>query len=308
MTRSHRHSVIATTAVLLCTVTAAARGGVFSDIAIGLDYAGFNFLGAENVNISGRENLLSGGADFLTSVNFNGNAFDFGPWDLTLLGPVSFAVSTGGRVLNTLDISFQTAPGANAVATPLAYVLNVDSGNQLSTIEGTLLVDGDLTINGLGFYDLTFTYSSRQDVTRDGRYANDRETSDFDVGPIRIRGNIFADALALATAPVFEAIGQSNPFASFSGSAQLKEILDAVSSDALARLSAGRDVFTDPTSATLDLADAAGLSLAELTGVGRSTGDLAGAGVVPEPPVLLLLVLGVPAMLAKRARRGPLQH
>lgn len=276
-----------------------ARGDVFNDIAIGLDYAGFNFIGTQNVEIIGRENLLSGGADFLTSVNFPGTVLDFGPWDLTLQGPVSFAVSTGGRLLNTLDISFQTALSADAIATPLRYELELDSGNQLSTIGGTLLIDGDMSINGFGFYDLTFTYSSRQDVTRDGRYADDLEASDFDVGPIHVRGNLFADALALVAAPFFETAGQSNPFMSFSGSAQLKQILEAESSAALARLAADGDVFSNDARATLSLADTVDRPAARV-GVGEAH------GVIPEPPVLLLLLLGIPAMLVRRPRPKPL--
>ena len=306
MTRLHRRAVATTIAVLLGSGTGSAHGDVFKDIAIGLDYAGFNFLGAENVNIAGRENLLSGGVDFLASVNFNGSVLDFGPWDLRLQGPVSFAVSTGGRLLQTLDISFQTALGADALATPLGYRLNVDSGNQLSTVEGTLLVDGDLSINGFGFYDLAFTYSSRQDVTRDGRYANDQEAFDFDVGPIHIRGNIFADALAFVTAPLFEGSGRSNPFASFSGSAQLKTILEAESADALARLASDNDLFGNDAFATLSLADTAGRPLAALAGITQGVGKADAAGVIPEPPVMLLLLLGIPAILARGTRhRSP---
>ncbi|MHC4696735.1 MAG: hypothetical protein ACYTFA_08345 [Planctomycetota bacterium] len=309
MIRSCRRNIIvAIVVVLLGTVSGAARGDVFNDIAIGLDYAGFNFLGTQNVDITGRENLLSGGVDFLTSVNFNGAVFDAGPWDLGLQGPVSFGVSTGGRVLNTLDISFQTAVGANAIATPLAYQLNVDSGNQLSTVEGTLLVDGDFSINGFGFYDLTFTYSSRQDVTSDGRFANDQTPFDSDVGPIHIRGNIFADVLALLTAPFFQATGRSSPFESFSSSAQLKEILDAAKSDILAQLATSGDVFADQTAATLRLADAADRSGAELAGITRGLGEVAGAGGIPEPAVLFLVLLGAPFVVAKRTRHRLLMH
>ncbi|MFQ5590053.1 MAG: hypothetical protein ACE5HE_02710 [Phycisphaerae bacterium] len=286
--------------VSLGASAAPAGAGVFRDIAIGLDYAGFNFLGPDNVDIRGRTNLLSGGADFLTTVNFNGSVFDFGPWDLRMQGPVSIGLSTGGRLLSTLDVSFQTALSPDAAATPLRYELNLDSGNQLSTIGGTLLVDGDLSINGFGFYDLAFTYSSRQDVSRDGRYADDFQSFDLDVGPIRVRGNIFADALALAVSPFLGSTEQSNPFIRFSSSAQLKEILSVQGADDLALLAAQSGYSGAGISSTLRLADGTGGRSISFSDIGRASNQRRGGlAAVPEPPVLLLLVLCVPAIMSR---------
>lgn len=236
-----------------------ARADVFQDIGLALGYAGFN--------IQGDHNYLSGGADFLMNTNFLGNQLDFGAGDLTLQGPISLEFQSGGRLLSEAELHFTTALSSQLDATPLRYQLNYDAGGQKTTIDGSLLVDGSMTFNGFGFYDLQMTYSSRQTVSRDGTIVNDQRTSDFDVGPINISGNIFADALSLLTQPLFDASGQENPFASLSGASQLADLL--------------------ATSATRQEAARAIGDVDQLAGAAPPLGS-----AVPEPATLVLLALG----------------
>jgi len=300
-------NALAMLVVPVAGTTTSARADVFNDIAIALDYAGFNFLGRENINIQGRENLLSGGLDFLGSVNFDGSPLDFGPGSLSLFGPVSVDISTGGRALRTLDISFQTALSGDPAATPLSYLLDVDSGSQTARLNGSILLDADLSVNQFGFYDFTFTYSSRQEVTRAGRFVDDTADRDLDVGPIHLRGNVFADVLGLLTAPLFEAANQPNLFASFSESTRLKEAMQTAALDSLADRSLGALIegpgrFLVPND-PIRLVDLPGST--QFGVVGTFGADASSAAVVPEPAVLVLLAMGFPALLCCRRRNRP---
>ena len=182
-----------------------ARGGIWEGVTLGLSRAGFNF--------QSNRNFASGGADYLINNNFVGNTLNLGIGDLTLLGPVSLSVNSGTRFVNTLDISFRTAVdnGVLRSATPLSYILNFDSGSQSSAITGSLFLDANLSMNGFGFYDFDFRYSSRQNVDREGRVTDSGGEFDSDIGPINISGNIYADILALVTAPFLKPRASRTP-------------------------------------------------------------------------------------------------
>jgi len=264
---------------------------LWENIPYGLGYAGFDFVGSRNP--------LSGGADFLATQTFQGNPLDFGAWDLTLEGPLSLQVSTGGRNLSQFDITLATAPDGGTSPTPLNYVLNYDVGGQSTQISGSLLVNADFSLNGFGFYDLDVTYSSRQNVSRDGTVITDDSTHDMDYGPVRISGNIFTDAVVAILDPLFEQAGRPNPFENLSGAAKLNELLTGFGDSASALL--------NPT----DAGDLGGANRAIAFGRNAATGLLVPAAefnrangvVAPEPTVLIFMLLGLPAILA-RSRFG----
>jgi hypothetical protein len=293
MTRSRLSRIGAALVLALATTATTARADLFRDIGVGLGYAGFN--------LEGNRNILSGGADFRISRNLVGNTLDFGSADLTVLGPISLELSTGGRWLSNLDINLQTAMTGDLASSPLAYVFNYDVGGQSAEVSGSILIDAGFSMNGFGFYDLELMYSSRQDVQREGRFSDSEDTYDFDVGPINVSGNIFADALALITTPFFEATGHTNPFDSFSGRTQLQKLIEG--SDDLARqqLAAGDSAFDVPLSPWSALG---------MVGepVPASAGMTDAAGVVPEPTVLLLMLLGIPMVVRRRRRRASALH
>lgn len=265
--------------IALATITTTApraTAGPIENIALGLGFAGFDLQGSNNV--------LSGGADFRIVRNFQGTLLDFGTWDLAMQGPISFEVSTGGRIVNNIDIAFQTAVTRNNTSQPLNYVYNFDVGGQQTQVTGSVLIDGQLSLNGFGFYDLTIDYSSRQDAIESGNLINDTLEQDFDLGPINVSGNIFADALAVLVDPLFERAGRQNPLTAFSGALQLDELMNP---------------GTDGSLLNLDglLRDATFASAAEDSLPGQGTF----AAPVPEPATLLLMAGALPLLLRRRA-------
>jgi len=273
-------------------------------VATVLDFIGFDLFG--------RQNPLSDGIDFLATSTFEGSPFDFGSADLSLSGPLSLQVNAGGRILPQLEVSFTTAVNGNTAATPLSYVFNVDTGFQSSQVSGTMLADVDFTLNRLGFYDLGITYSSRQTVTKEGVLANDSTTNDYDLGPINISGNLYADILTILTDPIFDRAGQTNPFEKFSGRAQLSEILLQASAMELQTALADG---TDPSGAASTAKGYAtvqkGFGVGDSppgNGFGQGNGNGGGNGntngtTVPEPAVLVLMLLGIPAIVLRRSSR-----
>ncbi len=292
--------VVVTALCVLCVPIASAQAGLFRDVAYGLGYAGFN--------IEGDRNILSGGVDLSVNRNMIGNPLDFGAWDLTLRGPVSFDVSTGGRHLSQFDAALRIGLTGNAAAGIPGYELNFDAGGQAMEIDGTLVVDAGLSLKEFGFYDFSFGYSSRQDVFRSGRFANDTQEFDSDIGPISLSGNIIADALALITAPIFDRADVTNPFASFSGSGSLSALLLGSADNTLEQLAAGEDPVEQERArllATTALGHPFGDESARLLAANAQPAAvpaLAGAAV-PEPTVLLLMLLGLPAVMRRRPRR-----
>lgn len=267
-----------------------ARGGVFENVSLGLSRAGFNF--------QSNRNFASGGADYLLNNNFVGSTLNLGIGDLTLLGPISLSVESGTRFVNTLDISLRTAidSGILSSATPLSYILNFDSGSQTASITGNLLIDANISVNGFGFYDLDLRYSSRQTVQREGRVTDSESEFDYDIGPIRVSGNIYADILALLTAPFFEATGGSNPFASFSGSSKL---IDALQNDSFLRVLA-EGASVDKSDLVPYATTIPGMEGGDVFDAG---GDEALRGIVPEPTVLLLMSAALPLVFCRRLRK-----
>jgi|CXWL01.1.fsa_nt_gi hypothetical protein len=270
-------------ALAFLSASAKVRADALYDVGTVLAFSGFDARGSQNP--------LSGGADLLITRQFNGNFFDFGAGELTLReGAVSLQVSTGGRLLPQFDVALTTAVNAQNEATTLDYRYDSEIGPQSTSIDGSILIDGKFSINALGFYNLTLTSSTRGTVERTG-VVTDTGTLDSDVGPIAVSGNIFVDALAVLTDPLFEQTGGENPF-----SALAKTLIDPNSdgSDYLASLS-------DLGSETLLEANRSFDSLHPDSSRGNARGAAAHV-VVPEPPVLILLLLGLPVVVRRAWR------
>ncbi len=270
-----------------------ARAGFVEDAAFGLGFMGFD--------IRGQQNPLSGGIDMIVNRNFIGNPLDFGVADLSFQGPLSLQLSTSNRGVGQIDLSFTTAMNRDSQVSALNYVFNTDVGGQAAQVTGALVIDSDLSINRFGFYDLTMTLSSRQDITQSGRFANDDQQSDLDIGPVNLSGNIFADILALMTDSFFEQGGFSNTFARFSGSNSLAAMLTDSSEAARLKFAPGSDTLSVDR-AKLFSSSSAGLLVDSYAPAGFPNGTV--AMIVPEPTVLLLLALGVPAVIGRRRHRG----
>jgi len=179
-----------------------ARAGLQKNVLLGLNLFDYRF----NLN----RNILGDGWDFTASAFYGGQTYRTGLADLTLSG-ASSTLSAGYtlRGLPSARFSFVTSD-------PLSYTLNANYGLQDVVAQGSILIDIETNINALGFYDQVFQISNRGEYTTDGLGPTDAGTLDFDVGPIVISGNIYADILAALTEPFFAATGTENPFAKFS--------------------------------------------------------------------------------------------
>lgn len=266
------------------------RGEFIRNLGVGLAGAGFD--------VQGSRNILSGGFDLLVNNNFNNDVFRFGIGDIRLQGPISLDVSTGTRFVPTLDISFRTALDRDGNLAPLSYALTTDVGAQQSEIAGSLFIDGNVSLNAFGFYDVAFTYSSRQTVTNEGNISNDTQQYDWDLGPTVISGNVFADVLVTLTDPLFTQAGVANPFAALSGQAQLKQILENAAHDAQwlqeTQHTPASEIIVGPMRGGLHGRVAAHTP---------SPDTISPTGVVPEPAVLLLMLTCIPVILLRRMAR-----
>lgn len=282
--------------LILCVTAVAiaadgAQAGVFKDAVRGLEYAGFQFIG--------QENPLSGGADFALTRTFNNETLDFGGTSLTLSGPIVFSFTTGGRLLPVLDVSLNTRNQ------PLNYSFVSDVGGQSTTITGSMLLDATGSIDTFGFYDFRFDLSSRETIAEEGRFRNtDGDPVDFDVGPIDVSGNVFADMLALLTDPFFNATGGTNIFASFSGRFQAEEQMNRAAKQAMEKMQAGENLTPEEVSELVGHVltvealggEGADLSFLELD----LDNDVAQTGLVPEPGTLCLLLAAIPLLYRRR--------
>ncbi len=295
-----RRNILGAVLVALFATASSAHAGLFKDLGLGLTVAGFNFQG---------QRIPGLGTDVSAFTQFPGTTVDFPTGEFSLRGPVSLEVFTGGQNLSTLKIRFQTALRSENPSQALAYNFLYDVGGQQTTVSGSLLVDGALSVNRLGFYDLDLVYSSRQDVTREGQLVTSDQTFDSDIGPIHIRGNVLGDALALLTTPVLGSDPARNPFISLSGAATLKStladranpLLDSVAittlgNPAFAFNQGGLDeqAFFRPVTQGDGFAEG---GFPDTSGVGRL--------VVPEPAVLALMIAGLPFVFRRRRTIQP---
>jgi hypothetical protein len=274
-----------------------AQGGVFRDVVRGLEFAGFQF--------AGQENPLSGGAQFSLTRNFTGQTLDFGASELTLTGPIALTFETGGRGLPTLDFSLSTNNQA------FSYVYNASTGAQDTQVTGNFLLDATGSMNTFGFYDMTFQLSSRADTLQEGRYQDGvEEQLDFDIGPIDVSGNVFADMLAVLFDPFFEAIGTTNIFASFSGRAQLDQEFDQLVAEALAKTDAGQDLSDRELARLIGMGELNAMFSGEPADLSFLDGLVSAEQIseqglfqVPEPATLTLLLAPAMMLVARRRNR-----
>jgi hypothetical protein len=279
-----------------------AEAGIWKRIIVGLDEAGFD--------VQGDRNFLSGGADIIVARQFNGEVLDFGASEITLTGTPVLQFSTGGRGLQVLDFSLNTNN------TPFNYTWTTDTGNQITTIDGSYFANITGSLNSFGYYDLSIDVSSRQTVTQDGRISDSVDELDFDVGPIDLRGNLFADLLAVVSEPIFNVLGIDNIFAEFSGSAKLGEALSARAREVQEKARMGAELTPEEIgqlASISSMAAALGIQVPAMPAISDSMyQDIVAAAdamilpqrfegqALPEPSTLGLLLLAIPALRRRR--------
>jgi hypothetical protein len=180
-------------------------------------------------------------------------------------------------------------------ANNLSYSARTTDGAQDVRLVGVLSVANSLEINPLGFYTASINVrNTNSQLFVDGVLVQDQQATNFDVGPITIRGNAYYDAsLALLTALGVDTTDLENVFPR-SPAPQIDQAISDALQDAglvagtaemrLAPLVA--QAVTDQ--ATTDL-------LAGLISGSSMTGDCtscAAAATVPEPGTLALFGAG----------------
>lgn len=299
------NNLIVSTLALLLVLSVPVNAGVLDHVTDALRFTNF-VLDTDHDDVSNTSIAVA-------ASNFQGNTIDLGDFDVTLAGPVSAVFRTGGRGIPTIDVTLSTGllnVNPNRVVTvgdaqPLSYVFNTDSGTNATSVAGNALLDARFQMNTFGSYDLKFQLSNRQTSAVDGRFdANGQNDFDFDIGPVNIEGNLFADLLATVTDPIFEAAGFENVFANFSGRT-LRETQSQAVADALrTKVESGGTLNADDLNTVTELSLVSrilGDQLPDLSFVeaARAAGA---AGAIPEPGTIVLLIGGA-AWLRRRTRR-----
>ncbi len=181
-----------------------------------------------------QKNYIGDGWDLSLNSAWNNKRIDFGLADLTLNGAVTREFHYTRRILPSLDFSWRTP------VTPLAYTFNINDGVQDLIATGQVSIRNSGTINCLGFYDLEINVSNRGRYSTEGYALEDSGTTDFDIGPINVTGNIFVDMIAAVTEPLFSATGQPNPFAKVSGRAAKEAVQGTVEDAIRSKVAAGK--------------------------------------------------------------------
>lgn len=121
----------------------------------------------------------------------NFNQFDFGSaLNASFQGSVHNRFEINRRILPELKIQMDTS-GA-----PLQYNINTTPGGQTFTFSGSITSNVTGTLNALGFYNLQISATNTGTSRLDGYVVTDKQSTDFDIGPINVTGNIYIDLAA----------------------------------------------------------------------------------------------------------------
>ncbi len=294
----------------LLSVTA--WGGIFEDLYTGLNLYGTptGFSGGAQTN-GGRlgrvrvvPNRLGRGYRVEVDRTFGNDAFgrpevyDLGNYELQLSGSTqaTFGYTSRGILTGNADI----------LANNLQYTLRGKNGVQDIEVQGRLDVSSQVEVNALGFYTLHMEVNNTNSrLTANGVAVGGDVDTDWDIGPINIRGNVFYDtALTLLSSFGFDTSQAAGLFGGSPVNLISNQLTDLFKTHPLV---AG-DFATIDTGGG-QISDAAAQAARDfVTGLTRgSTADsdqigppAPSPGFVPEPSVLVLLSLGSLLVLRRR--------
>lgn len=209
---------------------------------------------------------------------------DFGPFELELAGNLQATAgyTTRGFLGGNLDFT----------ASNLQYSVRGQTGVQDFDLSGTLNAAAQVDLNQFGFYTFNVEVNNlNSQLSMDGVVVDGDLDSDFDIGPVTLKGNLFFDvALAALASFGVDTSGLSGLFPSSPIDRITQQIQDRlIAQSQVLGLQLEADGASDPLLARL-----------RTDGLGVfGAGDLGGSAV-PEPTSLILILAG--AGLAMRRR------
>lgn len=305
--RSTQVRVLAVIFAALTVFGSAAQADVWRNVALGMNLLDYNF--------DAQRNYLGNGWDVTATAVYSGQEYDFGFAELVLGSSASptasnFTFGYTTRGLPKAEFSWNTGGKA------LPYTLEFNNGFQdFTTLNGSILVDVSTDVNILGFYDTRVQISNRAQGSTDGFLGNEDGDLSFDVGPIDLSGNIYVDALAAITQPLWSATNMENPFVKISQAATKTAAANATIDELRARIEAGEilseEEMTTLVNSTLLSALLSGdasqgnlfqdlLTTMETKETTVSTRAVMG---VPEPATALILLGAGGLLIVRRSRR-----
>ena len=228
--------------------------------------------------------------NFGTDTNGRAEVFDIGALELQLSGSTSATVQYTTNGVQTLNVDFYS--------NSLNYTLRDKTGIQDFEVNGVLNVAHQLEVNRFGFYtlDLEIDNTSAK-LDSEGLVVEDETDTDFNIGPISVKGNVFVDAAAY----VLNAVGVD--------ATALEELfpksgIDVVNEQISAALNEQYQVLSESYAAGLldsDNSDASSGLLGQ-TGDFSDDSTLHGPTIDGVPESTSLLLIGTLALITLRRK------
>lgn len=303
-------------ALVLVLSASAAQAQFFQDLYQGFQYAGTptggpTFTSAGGGRANGQRfgrtrivpNKLGKGYRFEFDRNFGADQlgrpeiFNLGNLELQLSGATSMTAEATKRGIPTGKFDFNI--------TNLNYSIRGLTGFQDAVVSGTLDLTNQVRINPLGFYTYSLNLNNTNaQVQLDGLAADGTRDTDFDIGPINVKGNVYFDGFVALLASF--GVDTSNLVGVFPNS-PIDRIVEEIQTSLDKQSGALTQQASDGSGLTLgELIDSgSGASLfgpdvsIELEPIGQPVATL-GPTTVPEPATLLLL--GIIGLAATRRR------
>jgi hypothetical protein len=223
----------------------------------------------------------------------------YGVADITLDGATQLTLGYNGKG------AFRTYSG-DLAASNLTYSARTTTGAQDVQLVGVLNVSNAFEVNPLGFYTVSVNVrNTESQLFVDGVAVQDKQATNFDIGPIVVRGNLFYDAtLGVLTALGADTTELEKVFPRSPAGEIDQAIRDALqNASVVAGTSAAAELSSLVTQTVTD--QAADDLLNALVGARFATGEsgYAAPTAVPEPGTLVLFATGA-AVLWYSRRRG----
>lgn len=223
----------------------------------------------------------------------------YGVANITLDGATQLTLGYNGKGV------FRTYSG-DLTTSNLTYSARTTTGAQDVQLVGVLNVANAFEVNPLGFYTVSVNVrNTESQLFVDGVAVQDKQATNFDIGPIVVRGNLFYDAtLGVLTALGADTTELEKVFPRSPAGDIDQAIRDALqNASVVAGTSAAAELSSLVTQTVTD--QAADDLLNALAGARFATGEsgYAAPTAVPEPGTLVLFATGA-AVLWYSRRRG----